>query len=353
MLKPRRGAGAGQRAGSGPVWALGAVAGARGVTAAMLLTDGARILEFGEMAQRTYSPTARAALDAARGCWPDAPEVEAAARHVEAAVAEALRPFPETEVIGFQGPVLAHDPGGRGRHLAGDGGRIASALSRPVAWDFHSSDAALGGAGAPLGAFFHFALGKWLGADAPFALVSFGDMASLTWIDPRQPAPETPGALLAFETGPGPDHGPDAGTPDTALVETLLELGHFARMPPKTLPAQELAQIEAALEGLTPPDAAATRSALAVAAVARGLEHCPTRPARLLIAGGGRQGTALAQNLAAATGLAVEALDSDGAGIEAQAMAYLAMRTLHGLPTSCPATTGVAAAVGGGLISSP
>ncbi|MFT7047575.1 MAG: anhydro-N-acetylmuramic acid kinase, partial [Celeribacter sp.] len=39
--------------------------------------------------------------------------------------------------------------------------------------------------------------------------------------------------------------------------------------------------------------------------------------------------------------------------LEAQAFAYLAMRVKGGLPTSCPSTTGVAAAIGGGRISKP
>ncbi|MGL4278819.1 MAG: anhydro-N-acetylmuramic acid kinase, partial [Albidovulum sp.] len=38
---------------------------------------------------------------------------------------------------------------------------------------------------------------------------------------------------------------------------------------------------------------------------------------------------------------------------EAQAFAHLAVRVARGLPTSCPGTTGVAAAVGGGRISRP
>jgi anhydro-N-acetylmuramic acid kinase len=39
--------------------------------------------------------------------------------------------------------------------------------------------------------------------------------------------------------------------------------------------------------------------------------------------------------------------------IEAQAFAFLAARVARGMPTSCPGTTGVAAAVGGGQISQP
>ena len=49
----------------------------------------------------------------------------------------------------------------------------------------------------------------------------------------------------------------------------------------------------------------------------------------------------------------VEAAGLNGDMLEAQAFAYLAVRVLRGLPTSCQATTGVRAAVGGGQISRP
>ena len=49
----------------------------------------------------------------------------------------------------------------------------------------------------------------------------------------------------------------------------------------------------------------------------------------------------------------VETVGLNGDMLEAQAFAYLAVRVARGLPTSCPSTTGVSAAVGGGTISVP
>ncbi|MCL4676933.1 MAG: anhydro-N-acetylmuramic acid kinase, partial [Pararhodobacter sp.] len=49
----------------------------------------------------------------------------------------------------------------------------------------------------------------------------------------------------------------------------------------------------------------------------------------------------------------VETVGLDGDMLEAQAFAYLAARVAHGLPTSAPGTTGVAAPVGGGTLSQP
>lgn len=49
----------------------------------------------------------------------------------------------------------------------------------------------------------------------------------------------------------------------------------------------------------------------------------------------------------------IEAAGLNGDMLEAQAFAFLAVRVARGLPTSGPATTGVAALVGGGKVSHP
>ena len=72
--------------------------------------------------------------------------------------------------------------------------------------------------------------------------------------------------------------------------------------------------------------------------------------------GGGRHNRTLMRMLDCqfpAPVLSVEDVGLDGDMLEAQAFAYLAVRVARGLPTSCPSTTGVAAAVGGGRISQP
>ena len=73
----------------------------------------------------------------------------------------------------------------------------------PVVWDFRTADVASGGEGAPLVPFFHFACARRIGATAPVAFLNLGGVGNVTWVDPRAAAPEAPGALLAFDTGPG------------------------------------------------------------------------------------------------------------------------------------------------------
>ncbi|MEO6300157.1 MAG: anhydro-N-acetylmuramic acid kinase, partial [Paracoccaceae bacterium] len=107
----------------GAVWALGSMSGTSldGVDAAMVLTDGHRIFEFGPHAYRPYTDAERNIIRAALGRWPGEAGVAEAAEVVELAHVELLSRFTGAEVVGFHGQTLAHDPGGRGTHQVGDG----------------------------------------------------------------------------------------------------------------------------------------------------------------------------------------------------------------------------------------
>ncbi|PLL13081.1 anhydro-N-acetylmuramic acid kinase [Tabrizicola sp. TH137] len=359
----------------GAVWALGTMSGTSldGVDAAMILTDGERILEFGPSAFRAYSAGEQAVLRAALGRWPGEDGVAEAAEVVETAHAELLSRFTGAGIIGFHGQTLAHDPKGRGTHQAGDGALLARVLGLPVVWDFRSTDIAMGGQGAPLAPFFHFACARHIGAAQPLAILNLGGVGNVTWIDPRQPAPESHGALLAFDTGPanaplndlmlartGQPLDPEGATGmqgqvDEDRLAAFLRHPFFHRMPPKSLDRNAF---HAALDigNLGLEDAAATLAAAAAAAVARGAEHFPVPITRLLVTGGGRHNARIMAELTARMRLEAEPIEAaglDGDMLEAQAFAYLAVRVARGLPTSGPATTGVGALVGGGKVSRP
>lgn len=356
--------------------ALGCMSGTSldGVDAAVVLTDGRRIVEFGETAYRPYTDSERTVLRRALGRWPGDPGVAEAAEVVELAHARLLAAFRGPEVIGFHGQTLAHDPQGRGTHQAGDGSILAEALGLPVVWDFRSADVRLGGQGAPLAPFFHHAYARFTGMTEPAAFLNLGGVGNVTWTDPAIEAPEAPGACLAFDTGPAnapvndlmrarlgrdQDEGgalAGQGTPDTATVERFLAHPFFLKMPPKSLDRNAFHGLLDMVAGHSDADAAATLTLAAAAAVARGAEHFPRPPARLLVTGGGRHNATLMAMLADLLPMPVAPVESvglDGDMLEAQAFAYLAVRVLNGLPTSCPTTTGVAASIGGGQISRP
>lgn len=364
----------------GPVWALGAMSGTSmdGVDAALLQTDGVRIFGFGASGYRAFSDAERGVLRTAQGCWPGDDGVDAAAEVIETAHAEILSQYP-ADIVGFHGQTLAHDPGGRGTHQAGSGDVLAEVLGLPVVWDFRSADVRLGGQGAPLAPFYHFACAQWIlktriGAKEPLAFLNLGGVGNLTWLDPSCAGPEEDGACLAFDTGPANAPIDDlvrarlgleydrngalatAGDVDKRVVERFLQHSYFLKMPPKSLDRNSFPDVLGLVAHLSDADAVATLAAIVVASVVRGLEHCPVMPTRLLVCGGGRKNPVIMAGLAEALGCRVEPVEAvglDGDMLEAQAFAYLAVRVARGLPTSAPGTTGVSASVGGGRIARP
>ncbi|NBD31324.1 MAG: anhydro-N-acetylmuramic acid kinase [Alphaproteobacteria bacterium] len=360
---------------AGTVRVAGAMSGTSldGVDAAVIETDGDRILGFGPSRFVPYSPDQRAVLRAALGKWPGE-DVAAAAEIVETVHAQALAGLSEVALVGFHGQTLAHEPRGCGTHQVGDGAVLTEVLGVPVVWDFRSTDVEMGGEGAPLAPFYHFALARWIGAEAPLAVLNLGGVGNLTWIDPSKSAPEVEGALLAFDTGPAnapindmmqarQDRDRDAdgalaaqGAVADSVVTEFLSSSYFFRMPPKSLDRSNFDGLVGAVEDLSDADAAATLSACVAASVAHAVDQCPVPPSRLLVTGGGRHNRTLMAMIAAASACPVdpvEAVGLDGDMLEAQAFAYLAVRVARGLPTSCPGTTGVRAAVGGGTLSAP
>ncbi len=365
-----------KRIGTGDrVRALGAMSGTSldGVDAAMIETDGETIFGFGETGYRAFSDAEREVLRAALGRW-DGAEVEAAAEIIETAHAELLSRFRRVDLAGVHGQTLAHDPRQRGTHQVGDGAILSEALGLPVIWDFRSADVRMGGEGAPLAPFYHFALAKFIEATGPVAFLNLGGVGNLTLVDPSYSRPDVEGALLAFDTGPAnaplndlmqtrrglsQDEGGAlvaTGEVDDGIVAQFLRHPFFFRMPPKSLDRDAFADLADKVAHLSDADAAATMTACAAAAVMTGIDQCPLPPERLLVTGGGRHNPVMMAMIAAAVDCPVEPVEAaglDGDMLEAQAFAFLAVRVARGLSTSCPGTTGVRAAVGGGILSQP
>jgi len=281
--------------------------------------------------------------------------------------------FPD--LIGFHGQTVFHAPDEGWTWQLGDGAQLSRMLNRPVVWDFRSNDMKNGGEGAPLAPFYHWALARHIGAEAPIAFLNIGGVANVTWVDPKAGAAEAEGALLAFDTGPGNALLNDwmmrrtgtaldrdgetaaSGTADLRVVQTSnAATAYLDRKPPKSLDRNAFGAVLDQVECLRVEDGAATLTAMTVACIADAVRHMPGAPARWLVCGGGRHNPVMMRMLAEALSApvdAVEAVGLDGDLLEAQAFAYLAVRAARGLPLSAPGTTGCRKAVRGGRLSYP
>lgn len=345
-----------------------------GVDAALVLTDGVTISEFGTTDYRPFGNAEKAAIRAALGSTRIARVDEVAGEVVETAHADILSRFSGVDVVGFHGQTLYHNPADGVTVQAGDGAILAEVLELPVVWDFRSTDVSMGGQGAPLAPFFHHACARYIGVTDPVAFLNLGGVGNLSWVNPSIADPSRAGAIVAFDTGPANAPIDDLvasrwgepydrngraamrGNVVDAVVERMLSTPYFSRVPPKSLDRDHFARLAEDVAPLTDEDAAATLTCAAAAAVAKGLEHCPEPPERLLVTGGGRLNPAMMAMLRAlipASVEPVEAVGLDGDMLEAQAFAFLAVRVMHGLPTTAPSTTGVRAPVGGGRVSRP
>lgn len=265
-------------------------------------------------------------------------------------------------VIGFHGQTVAHRPDAGWTLQLGDGEALAAATGVDVVNDFRSADMAAGGEGAPFAPLYHLALSA--GVDArPLGVLNLGGVGNATWIGADGTDP------IAFDTGPanalidewalrhlGEPYDRDgalaaSGSIDEAALAQLLDNPYFDRPPPKSL--DRLDFDAAAVDALTAADGAATLTAFTVESVARAVTHMPAAPVRWIVCGGGRRNPVLMAALQRR--LSVPVVPAEDAGwrgdvLEAEAFAYLAMRSLEGLPLSLPTTTGARSPVTGGRL---
>jgi len=355
------------------------------VDMAVIETDGEELLELGPAGEKKLDPSVRGLLEAAIA---DALKLKegdptpasfaaaaaaVAAEHIAAAEAfmldERLAPSDFT-LIGLQGQTVLHAPPGPDRPAGRtiqliDAPAVAAGLGVPVVYDLRQDDIAAGGQGAPLAPVYHAALARYSGFHTPMAVLNLGGVANLTLI-------KTDGELEAFDTGPGvglidllmQDRTDKRLDEDGALAraghvhERALAgyLGHpyFQIHGPKSLD-----RFDFSLDRVGPlslEDAAATLVAFTAEAVARGLKTCSEIPLRLVVTGGGRLNPALMAAIRERVPLPVltaEEAHWRGDSVEAEAFAFLAARSMLGLPISFPGTTGAPQPMTGGRIAIP
>jgi anhydro-N-acetylmuramic acid kinase len=140
----------------------------------------------------------------------------------------------------------------------------------------------------------------------------------------------------------------------------VLKHSFFALKPPKSLDRnafREWVADRAQLADKSVEDGAATLAAITAATVATIVPHLPAPPRSWIVCGGGANNATLVrmlrERLAPASVETAGEAGWDADAIEAQAFAYMAVRSLRGLPITFPTTTGVPEPMTGGVLAEP
>jgi len=351
-----------------------------GVDVALLETDGETVARFGPVGYRAYPNEERLLLQ--RALAAAAPLTDRKARPGPLAEAEslvtgahfqAIEAFMRehgiareaVDVVGFHGQTVLHKPDARLTIQIGDGTLLARQLRIPVVYDFRAADVAAGGQGAPFVPVFHRALVRTLDELQPIAVLNIGGVANVTFLDGSADP-------VAFDTGPGNAPIDDIvmartgkrfdrdgtlasqGKVDETAVGKFLADPYFAKKPPKSLDRAQFARIP--LDHLPLEDAVATATACVAASIARAVDHLFRPPATWVVAGGGARNRALLKMLRERLRASVQVAEAVGwssDALEAQAFAYLAVRSVKGMPLSFPTTTGAQSPLTGGVLVKP
>ncbi|MCP5084592.1 MAG: anhydro-N-acetylmuramic acid kinase [Alphaproteobacteria bacterium] len=272
----------------------------------------------------------------------------------------------DVDVVGFHGQTVIHKPDERFTVQIGDGEKLAQALGIQTVFDLRAADVHAGGQGAPFAPVYHRALAQSLEA-SPAVFVNIGGVSNVTYIG-------TDGELIAFDTGPGNALLDDwvlqhtgtavdldgayaasgAGQFDGTLLKQMLANPYFDLAPPKSLDRNDFSA--QAAEGLPLEAGAALLTAFTAASLQRSAEWFPEAPKEWVICGGGRKNPELMRQLnqrLGASGARISVPEDygfNGDSVEAEAFAYLAVRSLRGLPLSFPGTTGCPEPLTGGVL---
>ncbi|WP_255696809.1 anhydro-N-acetylmuramic acid kinase [Aurantimonas sp. HBX-1] len=356
-----------------------------GIDVALLDTDGEAIVIRGPARVYPYEAAFRrrlaAGLEAAKGLAHrderpgdlSALETELTLRHaaaVERFLDDAQIDPVSVDVVGFHGQTVLHRPERALTVQLGDGGLLAERLGRPVVYDMRARDMREGGQGAPLVPAYHAALAAnrpGEHAALPVVFVNIGGISNVTYLDGENDP-------IAFDSGPGnalldqwlereagiafDQNGAIAseGGILRGLADEYLSADFFDRKVPKSLdrfdfavPAPDAGSLE---------DVARTLCFVSAQAILKAARHFPEKPKLWIVCGGGRRHPAIMADLAEGAGpdaevISAEAAGFDGDAMEAEAWAYLAVRSLDGRPLTWPTTTGCREPVTGGVLATP
>ena len=367
-------------------WSIGLMTGTVNdgyIDIAALRTDGTEIIEFGpcelsaykdqsikELIFKTYEEASKWNFE---GPEPDifALTEKKITEEQSAAIEKFINKYDirknEISCVGFHGLTVLHRPVdsnnnvGKTRQL-GNGQMMSDYLQLPVVNNFRSNDIEHGGQGAPLAPIYHLALAKYI-KERNIVFLNIGGVSNITYVGNND-------ELVALDCGPGNAPIDDLvryhkkglmdkdgqfaklGNVNHDLVSDFMKNEFFNLPYPKSLDRNNFNFDD--IYKLSLEDGCATIVKIIAIGISQALQTLPNKPSKILTSGGGRKNLTTINEIALETKIQCDNIDDynlRGDAIEAEAFAFLAVRSLNQLPLSFPSTTGVKFPVTGGVTS--
>ena len=265
-------------------------------------------------------------------------------------------------LIGFHGHTILHNFKEKKTMQIGNGRLLTQLTGLNVVNNFRENDIKNGGQGAPLVPIFHKLLQKKLKLKTPILFVNIGGISNATYIGEDM-------EINSLDTGPGNflidkilqlkskkkiQFDKDgiiafSGRVDKNILDSYLDDPYYDLIPPKSLDVNDFNL--SPLRSLNLEDSVATLSELTSLTIINAINFFRKKPNKIILAGGGRKNKYIFERIKKLTNISINNIDDykiNGDFVEAQAFAYLGIRSILKKPISFPETTGAPKPLTGG-----
>ena len=283
----------------------------------------------------------------------------------------------EINIIGFHGQTIFHNSQEKISKQLGDGKLLSQLSKKKVVYDFRKNDLDNGGQGAPLASIFHNVMAnkisKKFNLSFPINILNIGGIANVTiTVDEKNLWNKE--KIYSYDIGPGnclidewmrknskKKYDVNGLTSENGKIDKLVlnqALENFSQNQnyEKSLDVKNFDIFFA--KGLSLENGAATITNFTARLLSDAIryfnEKNKTSTNRWLVCGGGRKNSYLLEsikkNFLELHLDPIEKYEIDGDFVESQAFAFLAIRTLEGMPISFPSTTRCKEFLTGGVL---
>jgi len=289
-------------------------------------------------------------------------EEEITSFHIEAS--QDMQKNYDFDLIGFHGQTILHIPEKKISKQIGLGKKLSTSTKKTVVYNFRKNDLDNGGQGAPLAPIFHELIVKQKKLKLPSTILNIGGISNITTINDKF-------EISSSDIGPGnclidrwirlntkkkfDKDGSIArsGKIDKYILKKQIDLFNNSEIiKKKSFDIKDffsfLGEDQEIKKSLTIENGAATFTAITSEILSKNLKN-----KNIYVCGGGRKNKFLIESIEKKIEKKIKLIDEigiDGDFIESQAFAYLAIRTILGLPITFPSTTGCKKPTIGGIV---